>query len=195
MPETSLAIVKSKAMRRVSAAELPRHLTPDQVYALILAAPKARYKMLLMFLWHTGARISEALSVTVEDIDWQLKQVRVKTLKRGRPAQRMIPLNQDIRGELSTYIHTAELKGTDRLFPMSRFAVHQEIKALAAKATLPPWIHAHTMRHSFAINCLKQGVHINTLRELLGHANVENTMVYLKVFQPEIHEELQKVKF
>jgi site-specific recombinase XerD len=78
---------------------------------------------------------------------------------------------------------------------MSPQAVQQVLKSIVDKSGMPHWIHIHTFRHSFVVNCLIQGMTINTLKEILGHANVENTMIYLKVFQPEIREQFSRITF
>ena len=96
---------------------------------------------------------------------------------------------------LATYIQTYKLKLPDKLFSMTPQAAHMELKEVIRKVELPDWIHLHTFRHSFAVNCLFQGMNISTLKEILGHANVENTMVYLKVFQPDLKEQMARVIF
>lgn len=188
----SLPVIEKKRFIRTMNQKAPKYLRAEIINRIISNAQKDRYRVLFQFLWQTGVRISEALSITTQDIDWHLKQVRVKSLKR-KDHDRTIPLKEEMLGALATYIQKNEIKS--KLWMMTPQAVHHELKSIVDKAGLPHWIHIHTFRHSFAVHCLESGITINTLKELMGHANVENTMVYLKVFQPEIREQFDKVTF
>jgi site-specific recombinase XerD len=190
LPATS----KRHFLRAVNARP-PKYLKPEQIHIIIENAQKERYKLLFNLLWNTGARISEALAVKVEDIDWSMKQLRFITKKRGGKAERIIPISDALIAQLSVYINTYRLTYTDKLFDMSAQAAHMVLKDICRKQGLPAWIHLHTFRHSFAVNCLSQGMTINTLKEALGHANVENTMIYLKVFQPDVQMQFNRVAF
>lgn len=192
---SNLPVLDKKQFLKVVNARPPKYLKPEQIHAIISNAQKDRYKTLFLLLWSTGARISEALALKVEDVDWGMKQIRFITEKRRGKAERLVPVGTELLGQLATYIQTAKLGSQDRLFKMTPVAVHKELKLICRKAGLPGWIHAHTFRHSFAINCLTQGVTINTVKELMGHANVETTMIYLKIFQPDIKEQLSRVTF
>ena len=190
-------IPDKKKLMRVANQKLPKYLHPDQIRMIINEAQKKRYKVLFSLLWQSGVRISEALNLRAGDIDWSMKQIRFITLKQhsGAKAERFIPMKPELIGELSTYLHEEGLTDQDKLFSMTPQAVHSELKSIVDKVGLPHWIHIHTFRHSFAINCLVQGVTINVLQEMLGHANIENTMIYLKVFQPAIADQFNKVSF
>ena len=151
--------------------------------------------MLFSLLWNTGARISEVLALKREDVKDFEKQIYFRTLKKQREASRYVPINEAMYSVLSTYINENGIGSSSLLFDITKVAVHKELKNVCKAIGLPSWIHTHTFRHSFAINCLNCGMHINTLKEILGHESIETTMVYLKVFQPEIREQLAKVYF
>lgn len=189
------AIPDRKKFLRAINQKTPKYLKPEAIRQIIYGAKKDRYSLLFLLLWQTGCRISEALALTPQDIDWNFKQIRITTLKRRGKADRHIPLKEELLGALGVYINTYKLTATDRLFSMTPQAVHQELKGILAAQNMPNWIHIHTFRHSFAVNCLAQGMNISTLKEVLGHACVENTMVYLKVFQPEVQDQFNKIVF
>ncbi len=200
------AIAKSKAIRRWDRAKAPKYLRPDEIKAILtfeynkrrkdekLSRNLNKYYVLFSLLWNTGARISEALSLIADDVKPD-HQVYFRTLKRRMDASRYIPISDSMYSDLTRYMNESAMKGSDRLFDLSKVAVHKELKNVCRQVGLPSWIHVHTFRHSFAVNCLSNNVHINTLKEILGHGSVENTMIYLKVFQPEIRDQLSKVPF
>src|SRR5258708_35083782 len=86
-----------------------------------------------------------------------------------------------------------------RLFPYSRQAMFNTVRHAGERAHLVARggrnVSPHILRHSFAMNCINQGVPINVVKELLGHSSITNTMVYLKTAPPEAREFLAKVQF
>jgi integrase/recombinase XerD len=101
----------------------------------------------------------------------------------------------DSRKAESLLERTAEL----RIFPFSRQAAFKIIRTAGRRAGLVARggreISPHILRHSFAMNCITQGVPINVVKELLGHASITNTMLYLKTDPAEAREFLSKVQF
>jgi integrase/recombinase XerD len=178
----------------------PKYLPPEDIH-LILEAWRSnrKYELLGTLLWQTGIRITEALTLKAEDIDWNLRQLTVHTLKQRTgniTAQRNIPLSDAILPMLSLYIQQEGLKPSDYLFNMSRFAVHQKLKETVAKVMpYKRWVHAHTFRHSFAVNYLKCGGNLISLKKILGHRRIENTMIYLQLTQGDLREDIAKVSF
>lgn len=86
-----------------------------------------------------------------------------------------------------------------RLFPFSRQNADKIVRSAAKRAGLIARggrdVSTHILRHSFAMNCLTQGVPITVLKDLLGHASITSTMVYLKTHPVEAKAFLEKVKF
>ena len=202
----NLPMVSNRSLRTWSSSKAPKYLRPEQVRLILdyeynknFIAEKEkrnlnRYYVLFSLLWNTGARISEALSLVVDDIKHD-KHIYFRTLKKGKDASRYVFISESMFEILSRYMREQELVGSSKLFNLSPVAVHKELKNVCKAVGLPSWVHVHTLRHSFAVYCLASGVHINTLKEILGHESVETTMVYLKVFQPEVDSQLQKVQF
>jgi site-specific recombinase XerD len=205
--ENNLPMISRRALRNVyDKARAPKFLAPAQI-RLILDYEYNRntkeqrerrnlnkYYVLFSLLWNTGARISEALSLVVDDVKPD-KQIYFKTLKRGKDASRYVPINEAMFEILSRYRQEQNLVGSSLLFDISPVAVHKELKKACRAVGLPSWVHVHTFRHSFAVNCLTQGVLITALKDLLGHESLESTLVYTRVFQPQIREQLSKVQF
>lgn len=171
---------------------LPQVLSQDQVAAL-LAAPDpgtplgARDRALLETLYAAGLRVSEAVGLTLADVDFQAGLVRV--LGKG-DRERLAPLHQVAAHNLERYlkIFRPQLKPrTPRLFvnrlggPLSRQGVWKLVRGYAQAAGIAVPISPHTLRHSFATHLLEGGADLRTVQILLGHADISATTIYTHV--------------
>lgn len=173
---------------------LPKALTIDQVERL-LAAPSAedpvgiRDRALLELLYATGARVSEAVELDVDDVtQGELLRLRGKGNK-----ERIVPLGSYARKAIDAYLTrvrpalAAKGKASARLFlgargaPLSRQNVWLIIRAAAEAAQLTVAVSPHTMRHSFATHLLQGGADVRVVQELLGHSSVATTQIYTHV--------------
>jgi integrase/recombinase XerD len=172
---------------------------------LIAAARNERDRLLLEILWQTGGRISEVLALKAEDIDLTNRQIRLLTLKqpkdhRRRPVEhrRWIPIRDQLATDLANYLLKRGTKEA-RLFPISRVRAFEIVRDAARDAGLTGdggrGIGPHTLRHSFAVNCLNHGVPINVLKDLLGHSSILTTMIYLRVVPADFRAFLARVEF
>lgn len=180
---------------------LPKALTIAQVEALLAAAgpePAAatpgdlvalRDRALLELLYATGARVSEAVGLDVDDVtDGDILRVRGKGSK-----ERLVPIGSYARAAVDAYLTRArpELarrgKASPRLFlgargaPLSRQSAWLVIQAAAERANLEAHVSPHTLRHSFATHLLQGGADVRVVQELLGHASVATTQIYTHV--------------
>ncbi|MGM1016712.1 MAG: site-specific tyrosine recombinase XerD [Actinomycetota bacterium] len=178
-----------KAPRR-----LPKALTIDQVERL-LAAPSAeeplgiRDRALLELLYATGARISEAVGLDVDD----LSHGDVLRLRGKGDKERIVPIGSFARAAVDTYLTrvrpelSARGRATPRLFlgargaPLSRQSAWLVIRAAAERAQITSEVSPHTLRHSFATHLLQGGADVRVVQELLGHASVATTQIYTHV--------------
>lgn len=143
---------------------------------------------LLLFLYNTGARATEASELTIRDL--HLDCACVNILGKGRK-RRQCPLWPATVGELRELVMDRSLQ--ENVFlnrcgqPMTRFGVHALVERTAAKAqgTMPSLamkrVSPHSIRHSTATHLLSSGVEINTVRAWLGHASLETTNVYAEI--------------
>jgi integrase/recombinase XerD len=181
---TSRALVPARtALVKAQSAELPKYVTLDEVHRAADALERRpEVRALLLGLWYTGARISEILSVTVADVDFRAKLVRLPTLKRKKPTVRTVPLPESYLGELAVYLTTSGLKTGDRLFPWSRVRAFELVQAaLLAAGVERGRAKPHALRHGHAIHALAGGAPLNVVQRALGHALVSTTSVYLAV--------------
>jgi len=181
--------------------KLPKALTIDQVERLLNASGPApsegvmsdvigiRDRALLELLYATGARVSEAVQLDVDDVtQGDVLRVRGKGSK-----ERIVPIGSYARAAVDAYLVRSrpELSrrgsATPRLFlgargaPISRQSAWLVIQHAADRATLTAHVSPHTLRHSFATHLLQGGADVRVVQELLGHASVATTQIYTHV--------------
>jgi integrase/recombinase XerD len=180
---------------------LPRGLSVDEVSALLDAArgpepANVRDLALLEFLYGTGARVSEAVTCAVDDVDL----VDATVLLRGKGGRhRMVPLGSYAVAAVHAYLAVrpvllARSKNRDNhtLFrnarggPLTRQGAWTLLRAAASRAGLE--VYPHALRHSFATHLLDGGADVRVVQELLGHASVTTTQIYTKVTVQQLRE-------
>jgi len=167
------------------------YFTKEELLTLFADLPQERpdHMLIFQFLWRTGTRISECLNVRKRDLDFQNQEINIRWLKNRKYQYRKIPLHASLRLPLQTY--AAHLNADDVLFDYSRQYVDQLCKQYG-------FDHAHKLRHSFAVNFLRQSNNPTAfiiLQNLLGHSNIQTTMVYLQVVPMQQKEALSKISF
>lgn len=173
---------------------LPKALTIDQVERL-LAAPSAeepigiRDRALLELLYATGARVSEAIGLDVDD----LAHGDVLRLRGKGSKERIVPIGSFARNAVDAYLTrvrpglAAKGRASARLFlgargaPLSRQSAWLVIRSAAEGAQITSKVSPHTLRHSFATHLLQGGADVRVVQELLGHASVATTQIYTHV--------------
>ena len=167
-------------------SDLPKYWEKEYINHCLSMIPNHSHKMLMMFLWMCGVRITEAINLTKGDIDLINSTMTVKWLKSRKYNHRVVPIHPNLKLILEVY--TASMKDLDKVFPMSR----QRAWQLTQKYFQG---HPHQFRHSFAVNWLRNKGDIIILHRILGHSKVQTTMEYLKIVPIDQGEELNKIKF
>jgi integrase/recombinase XerD len=181
---------------------LPKAISVDDVERLLEAAgfdgtPLAlRDRALLEVLYGTGARISEAVGLDIDDlVD---RDAVVLHGKGGK--ERLVPVGSYARKAVDDYLVRARPalaaagRGTPRLFlnarggPLSRQSAWTILRVAAERAGLATEISPHTLRHSYATHLLDGGADVRVVQELLGHASVSTTQVYTLVTVDRLRE-------
>jgi integrase len=147
------------------------------------------HKLLFLFVYETGSRISEALSVRYCDIDESMSKVRMPVLKQRRKVWKYLKISD----KLLYSILSRGLKGFDKNdYVFARFKGKRHISRQAADRVFAKCVknilgenfgdraHLHSLRHSRAIHLLDSGMNIMLLKNFLGHNNITNTLMYLK---------------
>ena len=166
------------------------YLEKAEIEALLAAPDRStsqgtRDHALLLFLYNSGARVSEATSLRIGDIDWHGSSVRI--VGKGSK-ERRCPLwaatIEELRCLVGHRTKDVHVFLNRRGEPITRYGVHTMIERYVAKvrATTPQLrdkrISPHVIRHSTATQLLQAGVDINTIRAWLGHASLDTTSIY-----------------
>jgi len=177
--------------------KLPPYMTKDEVRDVLEGVEnKPLNHLLINFLWQTGARVTEALSVKVSDIDFYSKVVRMPSLKKKNPQIKTIPLQGELLGELGAYIGQKGLKKDDLIFSITRQHAHRIVRDACIKAGIDKKrAHPHVLRHSFSVNAVLQRVPLPILQKWLGHSDIKNTMVYLQILSQDTRDFYEALEF
>lgn len=188
--------------RPKEAKRLPKAISVEQMTALLGAVSgddpvSLRDRAFLEFLYATGARVSEAVGLNVDDVTDTSGLVRVRG-KGGK--QRIVPLGSYAHEAIEAYLtrvrpaFSTRGKSTPALFlgprgqRLSRQGAWLIIQSAAEKAHLTAHVSPHTFRHSFATHLLAGGADVRVVQELLGHSSVATTQIYTLVTADTLRE-------
>jgi len=160
------------------ARKLPRFLSVPEVETMFKASSgEARDNLLLKSLFYLGLRNSEAQNLRIEDID--LINGNVKVVQGKGAKDRYVPIpTEEFAAEIKKYILNQQ---TGKLFYISDRHIRRIVKDYAIKAGIrkPEEVHPHTLRHSYATFLQNQGTPLNIIQEILGHARIDTTTIYV----------------
>ncbi len=182
-------------------SRLPKALDIGQVEAILEAAGAAgtvltsRDRALLEVLYGTGARISEAVGLDLDDLDLDEGVV----LLRGKGGkQRMVPLGSFAIAAVRDYLTASRPALVSKAEPavflnarggrLSRQSAWTVLNKAADRAGIKADVSPHTLRHSFATHLLDGGADVRVVQELLGHASVTTTQIYTLVTVEKLRE-------
>ena len=183
--------------------KLPNVLNYEEIHELFefkeCNTPKEYLTRALFELFYaTGLRISELVSIKLEDINFSEQSLRV--LGKGKK-MRIVYFGEYARDALTDYLSirkTLQKKPTDYLFlnlhgnPMNRRTAEEIIYKRVEEVSLNHHISAHTLRHTFATHMLENGADIRTVQELLGHEKLSTTQIYTHLTSDYLRQEYFK---
>lgn len=182
-----------RALIKSTSSNLRKYFRKDEVDRIISSCQeqgKREFALVVDFLWKTGVRASELISIRSKDVDSYAKTVRVITPKKSRRkargrkplvrSERMIPLPDDLLNRLNTYRIEKSHEEDDFIFPFTRSTIFRKVRAACALASFNGGrSHPHTFRHSYAVYLFRNGIPVTAVQKLLGHANIENPAIWL----------------
>jgi integrase/recombinase XerD len=180
---------------------LPDSLSEEEVETL-LGAPEAgetlglRDRAMLELLYACGLRVSELVSVTLEQID--LTQGVVRLMGKGSK-ERLVPMGEEAVDWLQRYIahsrpdlaagaSARQLFITRRGKAMTRQAFWYRLRHYAVKSGINKALSPHTLRHAFATHLLNHGADLRVVQMLLGHSDLSTTQIYTHVARERLKE-------
>jgi site-specific recombinase XerD len=164
---------------------LPVVLSIGETIDFLSSIDLPRYRVLLMTIYATGLRLSEALALRAADIDSKRMVVRVRQGKGKK--DRYVPLSPLLLEMLREHWRREHLRDllfprpSDPSHPASPTTVQKYMQRFAAKAGLTKKVTPKTLRHCYATHLIEQGTSTRVVQVLLGHANVHTTETYTHV--------------
>lgn len=170
---------------------LPSVLSQEEVKHLLDATTSLKDRAILMTLYGAGLRVSEACRLAMTDIDSSRMVIHVRQAKGHK--DRDVMLSPVLLETLRLYWKQRRPRrwlfpgyGTDR--PITTKAVFLMTQKAAARAGIRKTVSPHVLRHSFATHLLESGTDVRTIQLLLGHVDLETTVIYLHVSQHHVQQ-------
>ena len=172
----------SKGMRIVP------YLLPEEIRALVEESKKTRNgerdSLFILLLYQTGLRISEALSLTPAKINRFEGKPVLEVIGKGKKL-RIVSCPEGLANKLIAFAYRNKLDPQERLFPFNRVRGWKIIKDTAIKVGLNKRVYPHLLRHSDAIERLRQTGNPKALQHHLGHSSITMVMRYLSTLTQE----------
>lgn len=167
--------------------KLPQVFSIEQVKELLSAAGNLKHRMIISLFYGSGLRMNELRNLRLCDIDSKAFQIKVVAGKGRKDRFTILPkhLLADLRKYYLQYKPVVYLfEGQTKAKPLHERSIQHFIQLYVKKIGLGGKDYsAHTLRHSFATHLLDSGTDLHTIKELLGHCNLDTTMVYLHLQQ------------
>ena len=187
-PKFSRSLPKPLSMEKAANLVSPTNSLSDEPWVI------ARDSAILLLLYASGLRISEALSLTPRTAPIRGKDALTITGKGGK--QRRLPILPVIQQAVEDYLRLCpfELEPQDALFrgvkggPLNPRIIQRTIEKMRGSLGLPDGATPHALRHSFATHLLANGGDLRTIQELLGHSSLSTTQAYTDVDMTELME-------
>lgn len=186
-PEFALKIPYPKEEK-----DLPVICSREELFRLFSASDNLKHKVMLMLIYSSGMRRNEILNLKIEDIDTHDGKFRIRINRSKGNKDRYTVLSEKLLVELrkyfkiykpQIYLFNGMRKGTAMSAGGLRHALNQSIKKSGIKK-----INLHILRHCFASHALEDGMNIRTLQDMLGHASINTTMIYLHVSEIPLYK-------
>ena len=188
----------SENVRNYSNESTPPEILTEAEVKILLSQPKEntllgrRDKALLEILYATGMRVTELISLDVENVNAEIGYITCES--KGKT--RVIPIYTDAAKALKHYVSKVRPLMTDEktgpLFlnrngtRLSRQGFWKLIKTYKENAKITKEITPHTLRHSFAVHLLEHGADIKSMQEMLGHSHISSMQVYNRIMKQRI---------
>ncbi len=174
--------------------KLPTVLSQDEVTRLIEAARNRMHRTILMLLYGTGMRRTEASQLKVSDMDSQRMVIHIHSGKglRDRDVPLTLKLLEALRDywrwkKPRVYLFPSKMGDPNVEQPISDKTVWNLCRAAANRAGIQKKLGPHTLRHCFATHLLEAGTDLRTIQLLMGHERLEDTTIYLHLSQRHLH--------
>lgn len=171
---------------RSSTQKLPKALAQDELEALKSVRMNPRDRALIAVLSRCGLRVSEACSLTVDNIYWSTATPSLRfTGKRGK--ERVVPMNQEVQDVLRAWLESRQFSDSPYVFcnlrngqQLSRKTVWAAMKTYAQRAGIRH-VHPHMLRHTFGTDLAERDVPVERIKDLMGYSSIDTASIYISV--------------
>jgi site-specific recombinase XerD len=166
--------------------KLPVVLNHQELKMLFSAPTLLKHRIILTLIYSAGLRGQEVINLKISDIDFERMVIHIRQSKYKK--DRIVPLSTTMVIGLKKYLsaenpHVWLFNGKE---PDGRYSVRGlswVMRETLKKTSITKNVNLHSLRHTYATHLLEQGLNIVTLKDLLGHADISTTMIYLHVAQ------------
>lgn len=169
---------------------LPVILSRQEIWRMLQAATLLKHRLLIGLLYGCGLRCMEVRNIELKHLDHDRKLLHIVQSKGNK--DRYVPLSIHLIRGIQSYINaehprrflfeaTGNPEGKDFDGRYSQRGVQWAVKTIAKNAGIIKDVNVHMLRHTYATHLLEDGVNIMSVQKLLGHGNIESTMIYLHV--------------
>lgn len=185
-------VVKNSQKIEIQSAKkpksLPTVLSRSEIHEILEIVKNAKHKLLLSLAYGAGLRVSEAIALKVQDLDFEELMVYIKQAKGQKDRISIMPerlvnsLKNLVAGKIATDFVFASEQGGKLAARTVQKVFENALRDTAVKkdATF------HSLRHSFATHLLENGTDMRYVQELLGHSNIRTTQIYTLVTNPKL---------
>ena len=167
---------------------LPKVLSKEEIKSIFGQITNIKHKLLIMLAYSSGVRVSELVTIHIQDLDTEQNILTIRNGKGGK--DRITIFSEGLKKELLLYLCQRK-ENSSYLFPgrnghLTVKSVQKIIDLAAKKAYIGKNVTPHMLRHSFATHLLEQGTDIRYIQSLLGHTRLETTQIYTRVARTNI---------
>ena len=164
--------------------KLPIILNRSELKELFMAPKLLKHRIILTLAYSAGLRSQELVKLKLSDIDFERKTIHIRQSKDKK--DRIVPLSNYIAKGLKKYIsvehpHIWLFNGKEPDGKYSPKGLSWVMRETLKKTGIQKKVNLHSLRHSYATHLLEDGINIVIIKELLGHATIQTTMIYLHV--------------
>ena len=168
--------------------KLPVILNRSELRELFAAPSLLKQRIVLTLIYSAGLRGQEVINLKIADVDFERKTIHIRQTKYKK--DRILPLSPTMAIGLKKYLgaenpHIWLFNGKQADSQYSTRGISWVMRENLKKTSIAKKVNLHSLRHSYATHLLEEGVNIVSLKELLGHAEITTTMIYLHVAQFE----------
>ncbi len=198
MVHQSLATRPAVPSRKLPSQKLPNALAQDELEALKSVRMNPRDRALIAVLSMCGLRVSEACSLTIDNIHWSTDTPSLRfTDKRGK--ERVVPMNPEVQDVLRRWLASRQFSDSKYVFcnlrngqRLSRKTVWAAMKTYAQRAGIRH-VHPHMLRHTFGTDLADRDVPVEQIKDLMGHASIETVSIYISVSEEQKRQSVDRI--